>query len=240
MSIHSKIALSVGVALVGCTLPVTQDEPVEGAWKNLVFIYSSNDVASTTGTIKFDNAGTGFLVSEDGLIVTADHLITDDLGNVRAFISAIRPTPPPLEPFELEVIARLGDGTKGRDIAILKAKLPKDLSSHFTVATEASRELRVGDPVLMIGFPQVFDRLIYKPLVRYGIVSSTQYPIEGDDQTFILDMTSVKGFSGAPVLNRRTNKVVGVLTSHPIVNDTGFSVATRITSTDIGNALDKR
>ena len=175
--------------------------------------------------------GTGVIVTSSGIVVTADHVITDKEGNVFNYLFALRPNYPKVEPFKLTVVKRFREGLKGRDIAILK--IVSDQTSLDLPYIPVGEKPEAGDSILIFGFPLVFHKVYMWPLFRSGIIASTRYAFE-DSSLLVLDLGSVEGYSGSPVLSLKTLKVVGIFKGHSKDRpETDFSVATLLENNDI-------
>ena len=175
--------------------------------------------------------GTGFIVSRNGLLITADHVITDSNGNPHTALWGIRPVHPKVETFRLTIVRRFRRVNTGRDIAVLSVDsndIPTDLP-YLTIGDTA----KIGEEVVIAGFPKVFSKVFIWPFFRKGTVASTRYSNNGSS-ILVLDLASVQGFSGSPVISLESNKVVGVLKGGSRKRrQTDFSVATRIFPIDI-------
>ena len=175
--------------------------------------------------------GTGFIVASKGIIVTADHVITDKEGRVFNRLFALRPDYPEVEPLQLAVVKRFRKGLKGRDIAILK--IVSDSSRSNLPYIPVGEKPAIGDRVLIVGFPLVFNKVYSWPLFRSGIVASTRYNVD-NSSILLLDLPPVNGYSGSPVISLKTLKVVGIYKGHskdhPQAN---FSVATILEKCDV-------
>ena len=65
-------------------------------------------VAICIGAPNIENInGTGFIISPDGIIATADHVIADNMGATHEGLFALRPTYPKWDKFKLTVLKRL-------------------------------------------------------------------------------------------------------------------------------------
>lgn len=94
-------------------------------------------------------------------------------------------------------------------------------------------KVKTGDPVVIAGYPLIFDRPYFWPIFRSGIVSSTRYSYEGA-KIFILDLGAVGGFSGSPVVRQNDLSVIGVVkggTSR--AKDSGFTAAFTLEPSDL-------
>jgi S1-C subfamily serine protease len=178
-----------------------------------------------------NHTGTGFIASQEGVVVTADHVIQDRNGNIYDRLFCIRPSHPHYEKYELVLLKRLRDGQRGRDIAILRIK---NESQHGTFPYLSIGEtFENGQSVLTAGFPNVFKAIYLWPLLRRGSVSSTRYKYENSD-IIVLDMKSSEGYSGAPIIAEKSLQVIGVMKGKNIKSSQGdFSVASPIKKTDL-------
>ncbi|MCJ7774953.1 MAG: serine protease [Desulfobulbaceae bacterium] len=178
--------------------------------------------------------GTGFIATKHGLVVTADHVIFNEQKN-RVYKNLFCNWPTYPEPlwFRLSITQRFKQGAKGRDIALLQIMPDSRVKSYPFL--EIGDEFEIGDPVLITGFPLVFEKIYHWPLFRRGIIASTRYKYQ-DSRVIVLDLPAVDGYSGSPVFNLRTKKVVGILKGGSAQRKgTDFSVAIVIEKTDLKN-----
>lgn len=159
-------------------------------------------------------AGTGFIYSSDGVIVTNDHVVENS---------------------DNDIAVTLGDGRKfkatllGRDplqdLAVLKVD-GKDLP---TVKIGKSGEMKTGDDVIAIGNALALEGGLS---VTRGIISGLDRTIETESNTELqgilqTDAAINRGNSGGPLVNSR-GEVIGINTA--IANPTyaqniGFAIA---------------
>jgi serine protease Do len=139
--------------------------------------------------------GSGFVISEDGYVVTNNHVI--DKANK---IEVVFDTDDKTDKYEAELI-----GTDSRtDIALLKIKATR----KFTFVKFAPKEPRVGDWVLAVGNPFGLGGT-----VTAGIVSALARGIaEGPYDYLQIDAAVNRGNSGGPTFNL-DGEVVGVNTA---------------------------
>jgi len=146
--------------------------------------------------------GSGFVISEDGYIVTNNHVI-EDADEIRAeFFSG------------LTLTARLIGTDPATDIALLKVEHDEPLPFVSFGDSEAAR---VGDWVLAVGNPlgQGFS-------VSAGIVSARGRALQGNYDDYIqTDAAINRGNSGGPLFNM-AGEVIGVNTA--ILSPTGGSI----------------
>jgi len=142
-----------------------------------------------------DSGGSGFVVSDDGYIMTNYHVIEDaDRITVR-FAD------------ETELPAEVVGTDPATDLALLKVDAEKPLS---TIPFGNSSKLRVGEWVLAIGNPLAYERT-----VTVGVVSAKARKLPELSRDFALDsfiQTDAAinfGNSGGPLLNTR-GEVIGI------------------------------
>ncbi|MGJ8584985.1 MAG: Do family serine endopeptidase [Marinosulfonomonas sp.] len=163
--------------------------------------------------------GSGFVISEDGFIVTNNHVIegADEIM---------------IEFFSGEQLPASLVGTDPKtDIALLKVE--SDEALPF-VAFDDSDEMRVGDWVLAVGNPlgQGFS-------VSAGIVSARNRSLSGSYDDFIqTDAAINRGNSGGPLFNTDGN-VIGVNTA--ILSPSGGSIGIgfSMASNVVSNVVDQ-
>ena len=146
--------------------------------------------------------GSGFVISEDGFIVTNNHVIAEADEILIEFFTG--------EEREATVIGR----DPNTDLALLKVEADEPLDF---VPWGASDDMRVGDWVMAMGNPlgQGFS-------VSAGIVSARGRALSGTYDDFIqTDAAINRGNSGGPLFNLN-GEVLGVNTA--IISPTGGSV----------------
>jgi S1-C subfamily serine protease len=160
----------------------------------------------------FDGAGTGVVLSGDGLVVTNAHVIAQSGGiRVRTFDGAT---------FD----ATLVGSEPAADLAVIRVDGASDLAP---AALGSSASLVVGEPVIAIGNAL---NLGGQPSVTTGIVSAVNRTLEGPDGGMLSDLIQTDaainpGNSGGPLVDS-TGAVVGFNTA--IIADSqniGFAIA---------------
>ncbi|NOX76675.1 MAG: DegQ family serine endoprotease [Gammaproteobacteria bacterium] len=134
--------------------------------------------------------GSGFIVSEDGYVITNNHVIKD------ATEIVVRLTD------RRELVAELVGSDPRSDIALLKV----DAEDLPVVALGSSEKLKVGEWVLAIGSPFGFDHS-----VTAGIVSAKGRPLPRENYVPFIqtDVAINPGNSGGPLFDLE-GKVVGI------------------------------
>jgi S1-C subfamily serine protease len=156
-------------------------------------------------------AGTGFVLSADGYIVTNDHVVAE--GDTPVVTFADGSTEP----------ATIVAGDPSRDLAVLKV----DRTDLVPLAVGDSDELRLGDQLIAIGYALDLNG---EPSVTAGILSATNRTITEPNGAQLVNLlqtdTAINpGNSGGPLLNGR-GEVVGINTAIAgRAQNIGFAIA---------------
>lgn len=132
------------------------------------------------------SAGTGCIVTSDGLILTGSHVVED--------YKEIEVTTHNGQTYKAQFVAQMG---KNKDLALIKISPKKPL---HTVSFADSENVKVGQKVLTIGNPFGFANTL-----TLGIISRIDY-VKNRFQT---DAAINPGCSGGPLLNS-TGQVIGI------------------------------
>jgi len=132
------------------------------------------------------SAGTGCVVSADGLILTGSHVVEN--------FTEISVTLYNGQTYKADFIAQMG---KNKDLALIKINPKKSLT---TVTFADSESVKVGQKVLSIGNPFGFSNTLTQ-----GIISRIDY-VKNRFQT---DAAINPGCSGGPLLNSN-GQVIGI------------------------------
>ncbi len=132
------------------------------------------------------SAGTGCIVSSDGLILTGSHVVENH--------KDIDVTTNNGQTYKAQFIAQMG---KNKDLALIKINPKRPLQ---TVSFGDSESVKVGQKVLSIGNPFGFSNTLTQ-----GIISRIDY-VKNRFQT---DAAINPGCSGGPLLNS-TGEVIGI------------------------------
>jgi S1-C subfamily serine protease len=214
--------LTQGVALS----PITQPEPayavlnITGSPEELVsnsYNRVSPSVVHITSTVLrrgffFDiipqeGTGSGIIVSEEGYVLTNNHVIQD--------ASKLEVTLSDGSTYDAELVGTDPEN----DIAVIRLKDPP--VGLMPAPLGDSDTLEVGDMVVAIGNPFGLDRTATLGIVsslNRSIISGEGYPMEGLIQT---DASINPGNSGGPLVNSR-GEVVGINTA--IFSTSGGSI----------------
>ena len=174
---------------------------------------ASGDPAAQT-----QGLGSGFLVSEDGDVITNAHVVTRDGQDAVAIMVVFR-TGSGVDPVSAQVTAELVGRDENSDIALLKID-PADAPTLAPLPLGESATLREGEPVTAIGNP-----LGLSFTVTSGIVSATGRNLRSPNGMVIpngiqTDAAINSGNSGGPLIDS-AGDVIGVNTQ--IITQSGGS-----------------
>jgi S1-C subfamily serine protease len=169
------------------------------------------ETAQTTSRGVFEGAGSGIVLSADGLVVTNAHVI-GNLGEITVVLSDGTEHP-----------AELVGASPDDDIAVIRVQGVDDLVPAELGSSDA---LRVGDEVIAIGNAL---NLGGEPTVTRGIVSAQDRDLEAEGVSLAgliqTDAAINPGNSGGPLVNA-AGQVVGMNTAIVAeAQNLGFSIA---------------
>ena len=142
-----------------------------------------------------DSRGSGAVISPDGLILTAAHVIRGSANKV------VFNTGPNKGEFETEIVF-VDDRS---DVAVLRAKsLRADRWFNVRLAGFPSP----GDPIMAIGYPgRPSSGDASQDFVTKGIISASN----SSKGWLVADLTVASGNSGGPIISTKTGEIVGVV-----------------------------
>jgi len=151
-------------------------------------------------------SGTGFAISENGLIATACHIVKD-AKTIKVYLAT-----------DSFVSARVLHNDPVNDLAVIKIENP---TPNF-LQIAPIRSLKTGDRVFTIGFP-VSSVLGKEAKYTEGVVSSLS-GIQGASSLLQITVPVQPGNSGGALVNER-GEVVGIVTSSaailPFIKESG-------------------
>jgi len=151
------------------------------------------------GTQQQEGTGSGFVIDQEGHVVTNNHVV-QDAEQVVVTLSD-----------DTSVEATIVGTDAGNDIAVLKIDVPADKLRPVELGTSA--DLRVGQRAIAIGNPFGLDRTL-----TTGVISSLGRPLdEGEGQATIYNVIQTDaainpGNSGGPLLDSK-GRVIGINTA---------------------------
>lgn len=205
------------------SLPARAAQVAAAAWPSVVSIHTLDGEPPPGNLISQKGKGAGFVIKEDGAILTNYHVIAGSERIVVTFADGL------VSP------AAVVSVQPERDLAVLQpAQIPDDLQPA-TLA--AGGEVKPGDMVVAVGFPFGMG-----PSVTAGVVSglNRSFPLPGRAPLTGLiqfDAAVNPGSSGGPLLNQ-DGEVVGVVTAilNPSPGGTFAGVGFAITMESAANA----
>lgn len=194
-----KVRLGQIAALQGASLMPMTPKDVAAKFNAAVVVISHAE-----------GSGSGFLISDDGLIATCAHVLPRGNDPVKVQLE----NPPRKTTVEAVVVMR----DDAQDLALLKA------TPGFTckyVRFEPKKAAQMGEEVTIIGNPGLGNEILSNTMTQ-GIVSNPQRSIEGAN--FIQTTAAVNpGTSGSPLFNSFGN-VIGLVTLKGNIEAAGFAV----------------
>jgi len=139
-----------------------------------------------------ESSGSGFFITDDGFLVTNEHVVKD-AAQIRLVTSAGL------------VPARVVKVDSGNDLALLKAE-----GKFAALPVVASRPVRLGSTVATVGFPNIVLQG-FAPKLAKGEIAALSGP-EDDARYFQISVPVQPGNSGGALVDEHGN-VVGVVSS---------------------------
>ena len=138
--------------------------------------------------------GSGLLLSSNGFVVTCNHVIAD-APNLYVNVGPRK------------VPALIYKRKPANDLAILK------ISGDFRFHTSPQNisEIRQGQRVFCFGFPTTRDQRKRNVIVIDGIISGLNRTKAGKIVSILVNAPVSKGFSGGPVVDVASGKVIGIV-----------------------------
>ena len=220
---QAKVEAIVLDTLASKTLPARAAQVARQVWPSIVKIRTLDGEPPPPGLISEPGKGTGFVIKDDGSILTNHHVVAGSERIVVTFADG------------MESPAVIITAEPERDLAVLApAQVPDDLQP---VVLAPGGQVVPGDLVVAVGFPYGMG-----PSVTAGVVS-------GLDRTFRIpgaqpltgliqfDAAVNPGSSGGPLVNQ-SGEVLGVVTAllNPSPNGTFAGVGFAITMQNAANA----
>ena len=164
---------------------------------------SSMDPYAPTGGSQ-QALGTGFVVSEDGYILTNAHVVSESGATAESVTVSFKDE----ESAGTKVSATIVGADDSSDVALLKID-PDEVGDLTVIPLGDSDELKVGEPVVAIGNPLGFDFTL-----TTGVVSALDRELQSPNGSIIsngiqTDAAINSGNSGGPLIDA-TGHVIGI------------------------------
>jgi len=204
--LRKRVTVSLAVitvllmSVVGC-LSVMIDGPKD-SWEGVVRHIKPSTVQLIIGDINpvtessyMTASGSGFVITEDGLIVTASHMIEGMENMYKPWIEVRFSN-------GASYLAKWARGAPEHDVAVIKID-----ANNLPILKFETRPLVEGSPILAMGSNHVSSWA-----VTDGIISKleAQYNLKIGHGWLQMTTTINRGYSGGPVVNAR-GKVVGII-----------------------------
>ncbi len=156
------------------------------------------------------SSGTGFIIHPDGYIATNAHVVLDEDGQPAQRYTVQWDQSVPRKEVEVELLGwQYGQETMffhhSADVALLK--LPD--GEYTATPLTPLDDVRLGDPVVAVGFPQRFRFDTLNIFITGGVVTRFNRNREGDIDSIFTDAKIAKGSSGGPCFSLITGGVIG-------------------------------
>ncbi|HUV03060.1 MAG TPA: serine protease [Desulfobacteria bacterium] len=160
---------------------------------------------------KVFSKGTGFIVTEDGFILTANHVVREAKDKIQVRIMQDNK----FKFYEAKLISENVDA----DVALLKIEGEKFPNTKLGEYNEFKEGMSIG----FIGFPLTMNL----PITNNGIISGIgkfQYEKDGEVvDIYTLNAFINQGNSGGPVFSADTGEVIGIINARMnVINENQF------------------
>jgi len=209
MSSDGRRAATLALALLFAAPSVVEGESLSDAYQrvstSVVVIRARGQEVTADGTVRFTETGSGVLISPDGKVATAAHVVHTMENITVEFLGE--------EPVTARVIA----SEQLADISILQVSVvPRDATVSKLVDSDP---VRVGDPVFIVGAPYGLSYSLSEGIISARWAADTvtkDFPLAEFFQT---DAVINTGNSGGPMFSR-AGELIGIV-SHNITKSGG-------------------
>lgn len=190
--IRIVLALAAALVLLGCGAvkpPLGPPDPAD-VERNAALAFRL-DVLDGTRVV---GHGTGAVISRDGYILTANHVV--EHGGLGVSMDGGGPYP-------LVYFPRVIATDEERDLAVVKI----DWDFDQAVVLADPRDVRAGDSVYTVGYSGDLQQTVHRMTVEKRLYDDPDGVVEG---VMLLDFGVIPGDSGGGVFSARTGEFVGV------------------------------
>ena len=209
MSRDGRRAATLALALLFAAPSPGEGEPLHDTYRrvstSVAVIRARGQEVTAEGTVRFKEIGSGVLISADGRVATAAHVV-QTMENITVEFLGEEP-----------VAARVISSEQWADISIIQVSVvPRDA----TVTKLADSDpVRVGDPVFIVGAPYGLSYSLSEGIISARWAANTvtkDFPLAEFFQT---DAVINTGNSGGPMFTR-AGELIGIV-SHNITKSGG-------------------
>jgi serine protease Do len=186
---------------------------------------SEDSVLPFLGSSSGTGMGSGFIITNNGYIVTNAHVVLDEKTGKKMQLKVI------LGELEEEYEGKIIGADQKTDIAVVKI----EKTGLPTLEFANSDQVKPGEPVFVIGNP--VDVALSRSITK-GIVSGVKRAISYNNDSIQIDAAVNGGNSGGPALDGN-GRVIGVVNSKISgTNNLGFAIASK-TAQSVSNDITK-
>jgi V8-like Glu-specific endopeptidase len=171
---------------------------------------SGDRMATCKLTTDSGSIGTAFLVSKNGLLLTARHCVDDVGEGEHVTLNFDKVKKPGYD--NLKATVRYLPEDKNDDYAIIKLTSEIDIKP-LTIAGEIKSPELYNPKISIIGYPAITST---QSIDKQNSV--VNYVLENDSTKFMVGK-SFPGYSGGPVIDDNTGEVIGILVSGIVETD---------------------
>ena len=157
--------------------------------------------------------GSAFLVSKNGLLVTARHCVADN-PDVEYTINFDKVKSSAYHNLKASVVFLPED--ENDDYAVLKLKTPISNIEPLRIAEEVEDPALYNPEVTIIGYPAIVKSQSID--IKNAVFN---YSLDEDSTLFMIDEI-YPGYSGGPVIDKKTGEVIGICSWKVKANDDEF------------------
>ncbi|MBT4762741.1 MAG: hypothetical protein HOO06_13670 [Bdellovibrionaceae bacterium] len=177
---------------------------------SVVMLQSNGDMENLLGGNSVGH-GTGFFISEDGLLLTNYHVIDDFKICIQKLICEVefKQTLPDNSKRGFNAVVKVLASSQPHDFVLLKVDLPANLKFSYLKLEKGV----VGPNLVTLGYPGDITEEIEDEKSRARLTYSFGKLVSFHSRTYATSAYIYQGASGSPILNPNTLSVVGLLSN---------------------------
>ena len=219
----------------------SREDMISALQKSVVLIGQARKSAEGGRLVLQHTLGTGFLVDGEYTVATVRSRFTKYVDRGRLVVKFRSPSGG--DGFQILPAGILYE-FPDKDLAFLRVEgSPAEmagLSRLEVIRDVAEIGSLVGETVMIAGYPRLGDFNRDHPVLRRGMISSTDFRMAGSP-IILLELLEIPGFSGAPVIVQDTGHVIGIIPGPEFAKGSdGFQWAVPVTEADYRRAINAR